>query len=298
MPPRYDVCERDGRLIPVKRPLPACFFTCGTSAEADPPEAGETMVQHDESLNGTQWKAVARAVINEVKSCPERYQEAQKWFQETATPLPEVGHTPLYFLLVKIRHWTDERYRPDLDPIAENARKRAEQESRRIIYVAWLLADIEAPDVTPGLLPWPEWKWPERTGDTRWRLAEDEPSSGWTELVAEAMALIDVSGSLHQGTSSAAPQQIADADDPGQVFALTASHRIALCALAKFDPAILASASKIAEKIDPMERLSERTITKSIKRLIELGLAERPEGDRQGARLTMEGRRLVPKIAD
>lgn len=100
----------------------------------------------------------------------------------------------------------------------------------------------------------------------------------------------------------AAEEQDADAssadDEVDQVPALTESERITLCALNTFDAAMLASATRIGEAIEPAKRLSDRTITKAIGRLIQLGLAERPQGDRQGARLTLRGRRLVAKVAD
>ena len=50
--------------------------------------------------------------------------------------------------------------------------------------------------------------------------------------------------------------------------------------------------------MDPVDLLSERTTRAAIKRLCELDLAERPEGEKQGARLTLQGRRLATKIAD
>lgn len=78
--------------------------------------------------------------------------------------------------------------------------------------------------------------------------------------------------------------------------ALTSSERLTLCTMANFDVLDLATAQRIAEAMDPAEALSDRTITPAIRKLIELGLAERPEGDRQGARLTLRGRRLAQKI--
>jgi hypothetical protein len=80
--------------------------------------------------------------------------------------------------------------------------------------------------------------------------------------------------------------------------ALTANEVSVLRTLAIFDPAELASAARVEAAMDRAERISDKTIRVAIRRLVELGLAERPEGDRSGARLTIAGRRLVRKIAD
>ena len=89
-----------------------------------------------------------------------------------------------------------------------------------------------------------------------------------------------------------------EGDETEQAPALKKSDRLTLQALATFDPAFLSSAENVADAMDRAERRSDRTIRDAIRRLVELDLAERPEGKRQGARLTIRGRRLVPKIAD
>lgn len=83
-----------------------------------------------------------------------------------------------------------------------------------------------------------------------------------------------------------------------QVPALTRSDSIVLRALGQFDPAVLASVTAVHDAIPPEQRQSDRTIGPAINRLISFGLAERPEGKHQGVRLTIRGRRLLPKIAD
>lgn len=80
--------------------------------------------------------------------------------------------------------------------------------------------------------------------------------------------------------------------------ALTANEASVLRTLAHFDPAELASAARVEAAMDRASRISDKTIRVAIRRLVELGLVERPEGDRSGARLTIAGRRLVRKIAD
>lgn len=89
-----------------------------------------------------------------------------------------------------------------------------------------------------------------------------------------------------------------DIDEPEQPPALTKSERITLAALATFDPSRLASTLDVSEAMPAAERLSERTTRLAIKKLVKLGLAARPEGEKQGARLTISGKRLARQIAD
>jgi hypothetical protein len=80
--------------------------------------------------------------------------------------------------------------------------------------------------------------------------------------------------------------------------ALTENQSRVLRTMALFDASQLLSSKKIAEEMDAMVRLSEETVRQCVGKLIEENLAERPEGDRSGARLTMAGRKLAGKIAD
>lgn len=120
------------------------------------------------------------------------------------------------------------------------------------------------------------------------------PPQASTTAAAPTFAAVSSSPSPAALDSFPAPEE----DEPRQDPALKNAERMTLLTLAVFDPSILASAAQIAEAMDPSERLSERTITPAIRKLVELGLAERPEGERQGARLTLRGRRLASKIAD
>ncbi|MCH8270110.1 MAG: hypothetical protein IH985_02730 [Planctomycetes bacterium] len=80
--------------------------------------------------------------------------------------------------------------------------------------------------------------------------------------------------------------------------ALTANKVLVLATMARFDSSRLLSAAMIHEEMDAPTRVSERTIGPIVRKLIELDLAERPEGKRSGARLTYTARRLASKIAD
>lgn len=107
-------------------------------------------------------------------------------------------------------------------------------------------------------------------------------------------------------------QSLKPIDDPGNVPPLTTPDRLEdSCTLAltvnqsrvlqtmdMFDPSRPAFLPDIAEEMNADWRLSVRTIGTIVQKLVELRLAERLEGGRSGARLTMAGRRLAKKIAD
>ena len=80
--------------------------------------------------------------------------------------------------------------------------------------------------------------------------------------------------------------------------ALTENQSRVLQTMAVFDAALLVSAETIAAEMDSAVRLSPRTIGPIVLKLIGLNLAERPEGERSGARLNLAGRRFASKIAD
>jgi len=87
-------------------------------------------------------------------------------------------------------------------------------------------------------------------------------------------------------------------DDQPLAPALTVNQSRVLQTMAQFDPRTLVSADAIAAGMGTAPPLSPRTIGPIVRRLILLCLAERPEGNRSGARLTTAGRRLASKIAD
>ena len=78
--------------------------------------------------------------------------------------------------------------------------------------------------------------------------------------------------------------------------ALTPNEQFVLITLERFDSSKLESVARISEAMAPSQRLSEETVRKIVNRLIELSLAERPEGTRSGVRLTRTGRRSAGKI--
>jgi hypothetical protein len=66
----------------------------------------------------------------------------------------------------------------------------------------------------------------------------------------------------------------------------------------RFGAAVLLSVEQVVLEMDPVNRLSEETVRQCILALIGHLLAERPSGEKGGARLTNAGRRLAGKIAD
>jgi hypothetical protein len=99
------------------------------------------------------------------------------------------------------------------------------------------------------------------------------------------------------GAKTIGQGQVAGDGDESESPALTATEIAVLQTLATFDPSVLASAARIEMAMESDARFATRSILPAVRRLIELGLAERPQGIRSGARLTLAGRRLARKIA-
>lgn len=78
--------------------------------------------------------------------------------------------------------------------------------------------------------------------------------------------------------------------------ALTKNQAEVLKTMDIFDASALLSARTTAGEMH--NRVSEETVRASVVKLIELRLAERPEGPRSGARLTRDGRKLASRIED
>lgn len=101
-----------------------------------------------------------------------------------------------------------------------------------------------------------------------------------------------------------APSGRFDDKDEAMGPALTASQSRVLQAMGRFDGSQLLSARMLAKETEdgqakpPLAALSEETVRQCVKKLIAEGLAERPQGDRSGARLTSAGRKKVGKIAE
>ncbi|MFA9479969.1 hypothetical protein ACERK3_16940 [Phycisphaerales bacterium AB-hyl4] len=136
-----------------------------------------------------------------------------------------------------------------------------------------------------------------------WRAAGFEP---WKLVQGEARRFADELGEIAAEawpapvSGAGAKPATADGDEAAsQQQALTRSQRLALQALARFDAADLATLEAVADRSREVEPsgISRRTAGDAIKRLVTLGLAERPEHERQGARLTLAGRRLASKLA-
>lgn len=129
-----------------------------------------------------------------------------------------------------------------------------------------------------------EGKTPPEWGERLAALAEQR------DLLGAAMELGEAAG-VKQGREP-------PGDDTPNGPALTFRQSRVLQTMARFDASQLLSSKVIAAEMDATVRLSEETVRQCVGKLIESLLAERPEGDRSGARLTSAGRRLAGKIAD
>ena len=89
-----------------------------------------------------------------------------------------------------------------------------------------------------------------------------------------------------------------ESDNGKPDVAVTVNRSRVLQTMARFDMSRLLSSEMIVEEMDATVRLSEETVRQCVLKLIESGLAERPEGCRSGARLNNAGRELAGKIAD
>jgi len=105
-------------------------------------------------------------------------------------------------------------------------------------------------------------------------------------------------GSLNCDPLSESLEGLRDGDAEVEVPPLTDNEVAVINTLARFDPRQLASGAKIEAEMEAPHRRSQRTIGKAVNRLIDLGMAERPMGDRSGVRLTLAGRRAARKVAD
>ena len=84
--------------------------------------------------------------------------------------------------------------------------------------------------------------------------------------------------------------------DESPAPALSANEIAVLRALASFHDSQLVSGRQIEERMSAKHRLSQRSIQPIVLRLIELGLAQRPSGNRSGTRLTLAGSRLANRL--
>jgi hypothetical protein len=133
------------------------------------------------------------------------------------------------------------------------------------------------------------------------RRAEAVPQFARVDLIPTARALLldlnDPRRAPHEDDRN--PEQPADGEtvDQDNPPALTDNEARVLRTMGTFDPSLLVGAPTISEAMEPIYRLSERTIRGIVCRFVDIGFAERPGGPRQGSRLTMRGRRMLPKIA-
>jgi hypothetical protein len=171
-----------------------------------------------------------------------------------------------------------------------------------------------APDVVPSALPMIRAGVPETLREASMLVAArmEEVKSAILAGVRTAKD-VDPHPEGHAGTrpgeeqagafGDPAPQSPPDTHEPAPP-SLTLNQSRVLQAMSRFDASLLLSAAVIAEETEdkracpPLAALSDETTRQCVAKLRTLGLAERSEGPRSGARLTIAGRRLAGKIAD
>ncbi|GAB4384140.1 MAG: hypothetical protein Kow0022_05840 [Phycisphaerales bacterium] len=133
----------------------------------------------------------------------------------------------------------------------------------------------------------------------------EELAAAFRDMVVPAMAeaLRGFTGSTGVPVSetpagTAGNEGFGEVDAEVEVPPLTENEVAVITTLVRFDPVRLASVAMIEAEMDAGSRRSPRKIGEAVNRLIELGFAERPRGDRSGVRLTIAGRRIARKIAD
>ena len=87
-------------------------------------------------------------------------------------------------------------------------------------------------------------------------------------------------------------EPIAVSDSEKEALTLTKSQVVVLKTMYNLDTPELLSNRRISEEAN----WSQETVRRRVLELIKLGLVERPQGNRQGARLTNKGRKTVVKI--
>jgi hypothetical protein len=112
-----------------------------------------------------------------------------------------------------------------------------------------------------------------------------------TELLYLVRAIDDRVGRIDRVT-----ERIADESEDFPPHTLTANDEAVLRTMVDYPGDRLMSIRDIRNAMEPGERLSDRTVRTVLNRLIENSLAERPEGSRSGARLTLAGRRRARQI--
>lgn len=112
----------------------------------------------------------------------------------------------------------------------------------------------------------------------------------WLEGV-KAAALKAMAGASSPAAGAGEAQDAEELPAP-----LRPADQLVLRTMDTFDPRVLLSLRQIHLAMDTSVRIQERSIGSSLDRLIEYGLAERPEGERSGARLTISGRKLAKNL--
>jgi len=125
---------------------------------------------------------------------------------------------------------------------------------------------------------------------------EAEACEGPIDCTPYVAAVVMNSDADERPAAAIDPPAEGEDEHPTEDIVLTANDEAVLTAMAEYDGSRLLTIADISREARPA--VSERTAGGCIRKLIGHGLAERPGGQRQGARLTIPGRRHAHKIAD
>ena len=112
------------------------------------------------------------------------------------------------------------------------------------------------------------------------------------QFIANHMSDAD---SVEPSTSDQPAESSLDSDE--SPISLDKKQKWVMAAMARSELSDLLSLDTICTAAASEGNVSERTAGTIVKKFISLKLAERPQGDKKGARLTTRGRRLATKIA-
>ena len=276
-------------------------------------------------------KALSQAVARDVRANPALYGLAAAWFDAMASVrstrrwvarvVLKADAQPFRARRQKRAHgpyghaWVPDRHlrfncvlhHLGLEEKRQGTAVLTREEALRLLLFLWLLTDESAHSIEPLVCEMQSWGAKDASDLVgQFGLSFLLPDRQWPALFEVARVAWEERLSIQQPSPPRSvgvtppPEPFANLADPDETLppALTDNDIRVLETMAIFDPSRLVSAQMISDEMEPKTALSVRTIGPILQKLTQNRLAERPEGDRSGSRLTLKGRRLVPKIAD
>jgi hypothetical protein len=128
---------------------------------------------------------------------------------------------------------------------------------------------------------------------------EQAPASPAEHTSARAAEAMEANPGPDGSATKAAPTKtLAARADESADPVLTPYETNVLRSMDRFDTLELLTIQRIKDEIGTDKGASDKLVRQTVNKLIELGWAERPEGDRHGARLTLAGRKIAKRLAE